>query len=600
VPGNLTHVDLLKTLVMTSKLDLKKIFWTGLVIFACIQVEAQKNIPDLILFNGTIITVDINDRVAEAIAIKENLVIAIGSTKEIKALAGRSTKTIDLKKHTVTPGLIDAHIHFSSSPWTVPNMIDLSYPNATNIQDIKRLIADKVKEIRPGEWVHGVGWDEGKLAEKRLISASDLDEVSPRNPVWLTHTTGHYGVANSVALELAGIGADTKDPPEGLIDRDKNHKATGVLKETAMRIVGRLLPSSSTENIESGIETMTRALNAEGMTGIKDPGLTDARWQAYQNVLKADKLNLRVFGLWMGGKSTQNINNIIQKQTSVSSAFRIGNTHLISGGIKIFADGSGGARTAWMYDEWNKNISDIDTGNLGFLNIEADTLQAMIKLAHDAGIHISTHAIGDRTIDLVLNNYREVLFKNPIMGLRHGIIHANIPTQNAIDLILKLQQQYDAAYPEPSATFTWWIGDTYAGNFGERAKRLNPFATFKKMGIKWANGSDYSVTPFPARYGIWASIARRPALEIYGGDPFGRDEAIDVKTALRSVTIWAARQMFMENKTGSLEVGKLADLAVWDRNIFTIPTDDIKEMKCLLTIFNGKIVHSTKEFDQKD
>ncbi|MGI8599811.1 MAG: amidohydrolase [Chitinophagaceae bacterium] len=573
-----------------------KTLLAGLLIMSLIQVQAQKSTPDLIMINGTIITVDKKDRIAEAIAIKENKIMAIGTTKEINALAGKATKIINLNKRTVTPGLLDAHIHFSSSPWSVPNMIDISYPNAKSIVEIKKIIAQKVKEIKPGEWIQGVGWDEGKLTEKRLVSANDLDEVAPDNPVWLTHTTGHYGVANSIALQLANIEINTPNPPEGVIERDENNNATGVLKESAMRLVGSLLPSSTIANIEAGILTMTQALNAEGMTGIKDPGLSDARWTAYQNVLHADKLNLRVFGLWPGGKSTGSISNIIQKQSTLPTAFRIGNDHLISGGIKLFADGSGGARTAWLYDEWNKDISDIDSGNRGFLNIEADTLRVMILLGHEAGIHVSTHAIGDRTIDLVLDSYTEALQIKPAKGLRHGIIHANIPTQRALDQMLKLQQLYDAAYPEPSATFTWWIGDTYAGNFGERAKRLNPFATFKRMGIRWANGSDYSVTPFPARYGLWASIARKPALQIYGGDPFGREESVDVKTALKSATIWAAHQMFLEHKIGSIEIGKYADLAVWDRNLYNITTDEIKDMKCMLTIFNGKIVYRSDEF----
>jgi predicted amidohydrolase YtcJ len=209
---------------------------------------------------------------------------------------------------------------------------------------------------------------------------------------------------------------------------------------------------------------------------------------------------------------------------------------------------------------------------------------------HDAGLHIGTHAIGDRAIDLVVDSYADALAANPRLGYRHAIIHANIPTGHALDRMAALQHVYDAGYPEASAAFTWWIGDTYAGNFGERSRRLNPFATFLRRGILWANGSDYSVTPFPARYGIWAAIARQPALGIHGVDPFGRDEAVDVRTALRAVTIWAAHQMFLETKVGSIEVGKYADLAVWDRNPYQVPVDDLKEMRCELTMFGGKIV----------
>lgn len=292
--------------------SLLKIVIFGLLCFSIVQSNAQQKIsfPDLILVNGNIITVDNEDRIAEAIAIRDNKIIAIGSTQEIEALAGKATPRIDLNKRTVTPGLLDAHIHFSSSPWTIPNMIDLSYPNVKSIKEVKELIAQKVKTVKPGEWIRGIGWDEGKLSEKRLITATDLDEVSPDNPVWLQHTTGHYGWANTKALQLAKINSGTPDPPEGVIEKDQSGKPTGVLKESAMGMVSKLLPSSTIKDIEAGISYLTKALNEEGMTGIKDPTLGDMRWQAYKNILDADKLHLRVFGLWPGGKSIASIRNV--------------------------------------------------------------------------------------------------------------------------------------------------------------------------------------------------------------------------------------------------------------------------------------------------
>jgi predicted amidohydrolase YtcJ len=160
----------------------------------------------------------------------------------------------------------------------------------------------------------------------------------------------------------------------------------------------------------------------------------------------------------------------------------------------------------------------------------------------------------------------------------------------------ELQRTYDAAYPEPSGTFMWWIGDTYAGNFGpERARRLNPFRTYREKGIRWAQGSDYYVTPFAARYGLWASMERETLLGVYGPHPFGIDESIDIATALRSYTIWSARQMFLEEKIGSIEVGKYADLAVWDKNLYEIPADEIKDVRCQMTLFNGRVVYRNPE-----
>jgi predicted amidohydrolase YtcJ len=190
-----------------------------------------------------------------------------------------------------------------------------------------------------------------------------------------------------------------------------------------------------------------------------------------------------------------------------------------------------------------------------------------------------------------VDSYWDALEANPTVGLRHGIIHANIPTDHALDRIAEMQQRFDAGYPEPQATFMWWIGDTYAGNFGpERALRLNPFRTYLERGIQWGGGSDYPVTPFAARYGLWASVARETLLGVYAATPYGLDESVDVRTALRSFTVWAAHQMFLEEKLGTIDVGKYADLAVWDRNPYSVETAALENMKCEMTIFNGEVV----------
>ena len=216
----------------------------------------------------------------------------------------------------------------------------------------------------------------------------------------------------------------------------------------------------------------------------------------------------------------------------------------------------------------------------------------MVRMFHQAGVHVSTHAIGDHAIDWVVDTYAQVLKEKPTNGLRHGVIHANIPSDHAIETMAQLQKQYDAGYPEAQATFIWWIGDNYAGNFGpQRGLRLEPFATYVARGIKWGGGSDYPVTPYPARYGLWASIVRQTLKGTYGKQPFGTAESVDVHAALRSYTIWAAHQIFLEDKVGSIEPGKDADIAVWDQDLYTMPTASIKDLKCELTLFRGRIVH---------
>jgi predicted amidohydrolase YtcJ len=217
----------------------------------------------------------------------------------------------------------------------------------------------------------------------------------------------------------------------------------------------------------------------------------------------------------------------------------------------------------------------------------------MVKLFHDAGYHVSTHAVGDRAIDTVVDTYAALLKEKPTKGLRHGIIHANIPTDHAIDAMAQLQRDYDAGYPETQPPFMWWIGALYEASFGpKREARLMPYRTYTRKNLIWAAGSDFFVTPFPARYGLWASVVRKTQT---GAQPFGTVESVDIHTALKSYTIWAAHQLFLENRVGSLEPGKDADLAVWDRDLYSIPSDDLKSLKCQLTLLRGQIVYKAPD-----
>jgi predicted amidohydrolase YtcJ len=545
-----------------------------------------------VLLNGTVITVDPLDRIAQAIAIRDGKIVAVGSNEEVEGMAGPATQRVKLEGRTATPGLLDAHAHFWSSGADLLYVLDLSYPNVRSVTDIVAEVREQVTVVEAGEWVQGRGWDEGKLEELRYVYAADLDSIAPENPVWLSHTMGHYGVANSLALEMAGIGSETPDPAGGTIDRAPDGTPTGVLKESAQGLVSRMIPRFTEAQVQEGMGGLARDFNRECMTGVKDLSVPSFAWDAYHRLQEAGDLNLRVFVLWGGGRSLEATAEVIEEiGASAKPYLSTGDDRLISGGVKLYVDGSGGARTAWLYEEWNREFEGVDEGNVGYPVVDPDMLREQIRLYHNAGIHVSVHAIGDRAIDWVVDSYWDALEANPIPGLRHGIIHANIPTDHAMERMVEMQRQFDAAYPEPQATFMWWIGDTYAGNFGpERALRLNPFRTYLEKGIRWAGGSDFPVTPFPARHGIWASVAREALLGVYGSHPYGTDESVDVSTALRSFTVWAAHQMFMEDKIGTIEVGKYADIAVWDRDPYAVSTEALNEMRCQMTIFDGKVV----------
>ena len=589
----------------TIRCTLPSAFVCGVAIaLAASGAHAQAPVtPDLILLHGHILTVDAKDSIAQAIAIHNGIIVKVGTDIEIQALAGPGTRVIDLHGHTATPGLIDTHAHIADGG--VEELYGVKLSDATSVAEIVSRVKSKVSQAKPGEWITGSGWDEGKLAERRYVTAADLDAVAPNNPVWLMHTTGHYGVANSLALKLANITAATPDPTAGTIDRDaKTHQPTGVLKEeTAMEPVVRLIPAITPEQMRAGILYIQQVLHSEGMTAVKDPDITQLNWDAYKALLDAGQLKERICVLWHAGTTVAEARKALAEINSVPRLpASLGDSRLLSCGAKIYMDGSGGARTGWVYDDWFRNATTPDPGNHGYPHTDPEVYRQMVRLFHQAGVPVGTHAVGDRAMDWVVDTYAQVEQEQPQPGLRHSIIHANLPTPHALDIMADLQKKFDAGYPEMQPGFLWWIGDIYAASYGTettgkaRGQHLEPLKTLQSRGILWSGGSDYSVTPIAARYGLWASLARQTAKGTFGLHPFGMAEAIDARTALRSYTAWGARQMFLEDKIGTLEPGKRADIAIWDRDIYTIPTDQIKEMKCLMTLLDGEVVYQSSDF----
>jgi hypothetical protein len=558
----------------------------------CAEPGARSSGPpaDLVLYHGMVLTVDAKDSTAAALAVRGGKIIAVGTDREILGLAGPSTRRIDLNGRTATPGLIDSHAHIADGG--VAELYHVKLSDVTTVAEAVHRVREGMAHLKPGEWLQGDGWDEGKLAEHRYLRATDLDPVSPDNPVWLNQTTGHYGVANTLALRLAKISAATLDPKAGTIDRDAHGVPTGVLKESAQDLVGNLIPPPTPKQRRAGILESIELLHREGMTAVKDPWITRPMWDAYAELLREGKLSERICVLWSAGSTLESARQALAEiQGEPRPPKSLGDGRLLSCGAKIFMDGSGGARTAWLYKDWNKNSTGQDTGNRGYPALDPQIYRQQVRLFHDAGVHVGTHAIGDRAIDWVVDTYAQVLAEKPTAGLRHSIIHANIPTDHAIETMALLERKYDAGYPEAQAPFTWWIGDTYAGNFGpERAQRLMPLKTYLDKGILWGGGSDYPVTPLAARYGLWSSVERETLKGTYGRHPFGTAEAVDIHAALRSYTLWAARQLFLDSRTGSLEQGKDADIAVWDKNPYAMPPEELRNLRCEITLLAGEVV----------
>jgi predicted amidohydrolase YtcJ len=556
---------------------------------------AQAEQADLILLHGDVLSVDSHDTVAQAIAIRRGVILKTGTDAEIQALAAHDAQVIDLKGHTATPGLIDTHAHIAEGG--VDELYGVKLSDATSVAEIAQRVKTKVPRVKPGDWITGAGWDEGKLAERRYPTAADLDAVAPDNPVWLLHTTGHYGVANAYAMKLAGVSAVSPDPPASTIDRDATGKPTGVFKEdAAMTLITRLIPETTPEQMRAGVLYIQNLLHSEGMTAVKDPDIFPIQWDAYKALLDSGQLKERICVLWDAGITMASARHALDEINRVPRLpASLGDSRLLSCGVKLFMDGSGGARTGWMWQPWMRNQANDLTRdgkpNVGYPHMDPGTYRKMVLLFQKSGVPVGTHAVGDRAMDWVVDTYALAEQQYPHPGLRHAIIHANLPTSHALDRMAELQSRFDAGYPEMQAEFLWWIGTIYAENYGaERDQRLIPLKTLQQRGILWSGGSDYSVTPLAARYGLWASVARQTSA---GLTPFGVAESVDRHTALRSYTAWSARQMFLEDKIGTLEAGKRADIAVWDRNIYTTPTDQIKNMKCLMTLLDGEVVYQS-------
>lgn len=576
----------------------KRIGWIGLsAILLCVSAAAT-DAPkaDLVLIHGHILTMDAMDAAVEAVAIRGNTIIATGNDPQILNIAAKNARIIDLHGRTVTPGLIDSHAHVAEGGLDALFAVDLV--TAHSIEEIVQKVSARAAAAKPGEWIYGAGWDEGKLVEGRLPSAADLDRAAPNYPVWLLHTTGHYGVANSLALKLAGITADRADPPASTIDRDAARNPTGILREdAAMALVAKLLPPPTLEQRQAALLYEIDILHREGMTAIKDPAIQREDWDAYRALLDAGKLKERVCVLWAAGATMASAEKALAELKGQRHApDSLGDGRLISCGAKIFMDGSGGARTAWSYTDWNRNWTGHDDGNRGYPAVNPDIYRQMVTLFHGSRYQIGTHAIGDRAVDFVVDTYAQALHDDPVTGLRHTIIHGNLLTDHALATIAELQHRYDAGYPELQAPFLWWIGDTYAGNYGpDRSQRLIPLKSLKDQHLIWGGGSDFPVTPLPARYGLWSSTARAPLKGLYGAQVFGTEQAVGIHEALRSYTNWAAALLFLGDKVGSIEPGKRADLAVWDRDLYAAPTADIKDLKCEMTLLDGEIVFQAED-----
>jgi len=539
--------------------------------------EATK--ADLILLGGKIITVDKNFNIAEAVAVKDGKIAAVGTSEDLKAWKGEKTKVIDLEGKSVLPGLIDTHLHMVGTGMALAQ-INCRTPPMHSISDMAEAVRKKVAESKPREWILGRGWDQAKLSDHRDPNRWDLDEVSPDNPVWLTRTCGHISVVNSRALEIGGVSKDTPQPVGGHIVKDENGEPTGLLQEgPAMDLVRKYVPTQSLESTAEAIKTASRAFSEVGMTGVIEAGIGPLEMRAYQKVANEGELTVRVNMMLRGWTSEESAEESAERIMDFPMATGYGSHLLRFLGLKLLIDGGIGGRTALLREPYED-----EEDNYGILTMPEEDLQKRVDAGNLAGMMVGTHCAGGKSMDIVLKAYKETDKIRPIKGRRFAIIHAYQPTEENFETCRRLGV---VVASQPS--FLYYLGESYYENVGhERSKWLKPHRAWIDNEVLVGSGTDSPVTPYMPFPSLWTSIARRTEVNDV---QMGTEQCITREEAIRLYTINGAYHTFEEDIKGSVEPGKLADMIVIDRDILTCPLDDIRDTKVLRTILSGKTVY---------
>jgi predicted amidohydrolase YtcJ len=534
---------------------------------------------DRILINGKIITVDRYDSIVEALAIKDGKFLAVGSTSEIKELAGPKTEVIDLKQKIVLPGIIDSHTHPSLAASLVTE-INCRQPAVKNIGDILRMVRGLAEELGPGKWVRGGNFNDSKLSEKRHITRWELDQAAPDNPVFILSDTGHQCLVNTMALTMAGISRHTQDPPGGKIDRDQNNEPTGLLYENATALATKVIPPYTVEELKEGFKAVLDQFSEWGITSTHDASAYNLAIRAYQQLIKEGikkvRLNLMVRA-YPGEPEGVYLNEALTN-LGVESGF--GNDWLRVMTLKIMGDGSGAGGTAGVYEPQNRGPK-----GLGLMMTDPNRIEQLVLEAHLAGLRCSIHSIGDRGIDIALDCIEKAQKRKPIPDMRHRLEHNSCCTPRQLKRIKEL-----GVTPSSSIGYMYGLGDQYYENFGpERSRWLHPHRTMGEMGIIAGGNNDCPITYYGPFVQMYAAVTRKTQ----SGKVIGPEEAISLMEAIRIYTWNGAYLAKEEDRLGSIEPGKLADLIVIDRDILNLPPEELIETRVLTTIVDGKTVYQS-------
>ncbi len=563
----------MKALRIAMKLVLFAVATT--VFIGCPSSEPPPEAADLVLLNGKIATVDDENPEAEALAARDGVIVAVGSTAEIERYAGPETETIDLGGRLAVPGFIEGHGHFLGLG---DSRIQLDLRTAANWDEIVAMVAEAVAQSEPGTWIRGRGWHQDKWDAAPDPSVEgfpvhdSLSAVSPENPVLLGHASGHAVFVNAKAMELAGIDASTADPAGGDILRDAGGRATGVLRENAEDLVQAVRGDGpGLAEIRRMVELASEECLAKGVTSFQDAGTSFAALDRLQQVAD-DALGIR---LWMMIRDSNEA--LHEKIGEVREATR-GDRRLTVAGIKVSVDGALGSRGAWLLEPYTDKP---DWTGLETVPMESVRETAEIAVAND--VQLCIHAIGDRANREVLDAYAEAFAAHPDKtDLRWRIEHAqhlhldDIPRFGELGVIASMQSVHCTSDGP-------WVPD----RLGDQRSEEGAYVWRKLLdtGAHVLNGTDVPVEDVDPIANFHSGVTRL----LPDGSRFYPDQVFSRQEALRTATLDAAWGVFEEDVKGSLAVGKLADVVVLSKDILTVPEEEILDAKVDLTIVGGEV-----------
>ena len=536
--------------------------------------------PDTIWVNGTVVTME-GERVVQAVAVLGDLIVAVGSDAAVRGLAGPETRVVDLDGRTMTPGFYAAHDHFPGSGRVAVTQVDLNSPPIGGIENMDQLVAAlraRAEELPEGQWVSGRGYDDTLLAEQRHPTRADLDKASTTHPIYISHTSGHLGVANSLALELAGVTRDTPDPPGGVVRKDPDTgEPDGVFEESG-GMVSRLIPPPTPEQTMEAYRWAVEDYVEDGVTTAVIAGGGRGSLAGLQRARDAGILTFRIITMMSRGAPGQ---PSAAEAGGMVSGF--GDEYLKLGAIKIVQDGSNQGYTGYFTEPYHTPFKG-DADYRGYPRRRREDLTTMVKELHETGYQIAIHANGDAAIDDVLHAFREAQLAFPREDARHRIEHCQMVRQDQLDAIAELNLS-----PSFFVGHVYYWGDRHRDIFmgPKRAAGISALRSSIDRGIRFTVHDDTPVTPVNPLQLVWVGVNRLTKTD----QVLGPDERITPLEALRTVTIDAAWQNFEEDIKGSIAPGKLADLVILDGNPLTVDPTAIRDIQVQETIVGGKTVY---------